>query len=190
MMQYLMQISGNIDNGFYLYEHDKLTFKVEELLTQRKKIFFIGVSFALLDFAEKFNPDLSGSIVMETGGMKGRRKELTRQELHEILKKAFNTEQIMSEYGMAELLSQAYSKQDGLFETPPWMKFLVRDINDPFSYLEPCQTGGLNIIDLANINSCSFIATQDLGRIANDRRTEISGRFDNSDIRGCSLMYE
>jgi len=127
---------------------------------------------------------------METGGMKGKRKELIRAELHNILKDAFQTNTIMSEYGMAELLSQTYARHNGLFETPGWMKFLVRDINDPFSYVEDGQTGGLNIIDLANINSCSFIATQDLGRIVDDKRTEILGRFDNSDIRGCSLMYE
>ena len=190
MAQYLMQLSGHEENGFYLHEHDKLAEAIKRVSGTGKKIFFIGVSFALLDFAENYHPDLSDAIVMETGGMKGKRKELIRAELHDILKDAFQADIIMSEYGMAELLSQAYSKQDGLFETPGWMKFLVRDINDPFSYVDKGQTGGLNIIDLANINSCSFIATQDLGRIVDDGRTEILGRFDNSDIRGCSLMYQ
>ncbi len=190
MAKYLMDLSGQSENGFYLYDHADLLAKMDQLLKSRKKIFFIGVSFALLDFAEKYHPDLSNAIIMETGGMKGQRKELTRPELHETLNKAFHSQSIMSEYGMAELLSQAYSKKDGIFETPPWMRFMVRDINDPFAYLEDGQTGGLNIIDLANVNSCSFIATQDLGRIMGDGKTEILGRFDNADIRGCSLMYE
>jgi len=190
MVQYLMNVSGHKDNGFYLYEHDKLASAIERLSDSDKKIFFIGVSFALLDFAENHHPNLSNAIIMETGGMKGQRKELIRPELHDILKNAFHTDTIMSEYGMAELLSQAYAKKDGFFETPGWMKFLVRDVNDPFSYIEDGQTGGLNVIDLANINSCSFIATQDLGRIMDDGRIEILGRFDNSDIRGCSLMYQ
>jgi phenylacetate-coenzyme A ligase PaaK-like adenylate-forming protein len=190
MMQFLMDISGKPDNGFYLYDHDKLVEKIERLTRQGEKIFFIGVSFGLLDFAEQYQPDLSKAIVMETGGMKGRRKELIREELHEILKKAFRSQHIMSEYGMTELLSQAYAKEQGLFETPPWMRFLIRDANDPFALLEAGQTGGLNIIDLSNINSCSFVAAQDLARQNADGRFEILGRFDNSDIRGCSLMYE
>jgi len=163
---------------------------IEQFAGSAKKIFFIGVSYALLDFAEKYQPDLSNAIIMETGGMKGRREEMTRPELHDILKKAFHTNTIMSEYGMAELLSQAYSLSNGIFESPPWMRFMTRDINDPFSYVEQGQTGGLNIIDLANIYSCSFIATQDLGRVLPDQKIEILGRFDNSDIRGCSLMYQ
>jgi phenylacetate-coenzyme A ligase PaaK-like adenylate-forming protein len=190
MVQYLMNLSNHEENGFYLYEHDKLNEAIKRLSVSNKKIFFIGVSFALLDFAENYHPDLSNAIIMETGGMKGQRKELTRPELHDTLKNAFHSNTIMSEYGMAELLSQAYSKKDGYFETPAWMKFLVRDVNDPFSYIEEGQTGGLNVIDLANVNSCSFIATQDLVRIMEDSRIEILGRFDNSDIRGCSLMYQ
>ncbi len=190
MTQHLMELSGHNDNGFYLYEHEKLAQKIEFLSGDKRKVFFIGVSFALLDFAEQFKPDLSNAVIMETGGMKGKRKELTRPELHDELKMAFHSDHIMSEYGMAELLSQAYSLKKGIFETPAWMRFMVRDTNDPFCFLENGQTGGLNIIDLANINSCSFIATQDLGKILNDGNTEIMGRFDNSDIRGCSLMYD
>jgi len=190
MMQKLMNMSHNEDNGFYLYEHDILADKMERLIKQNKKIFFIGVSFALLDFADKHHPDLSNAIIMETGGMKGRRKELIRDELHGILKSSFNTPHIMSEYGMTELLSQAYARHDGLFEAPPWMRLMIRDANDPFAWLPSGQTGGLNIIDLSNINSCSFVATQDLARQTADGRFEIMGRFDNSDLRGCSLMYE
>jgi phenylacetate-coenzyme A ligase PaaK-like adenylate-forming protein len=190
MMQRLMDAAPHAGNGFYLYDHEKLYFQLEELKATGQKIFFIGVSFALLDFAEKYRPDLSGTIVMETGGMKGRRKELIREEVHQILKEAFGTEQIMSEYGMAELLSQAYAKKNGLFETPPWMRFMIRDANDPFSPAEDGITGGLNVIDLANLHSCAFIATQDLSRKTPEGFFEISGRFDQSDIRGCSLMYE
>ena len=190
MAQYLMELSGHHDNGFYLYDHEILAGKIHALSGSGKKLFFIGVSFALLDFAENYQPDLSSAVIMETGGMKGKRKELTRNELHNALKSSFHADNIMSEYGMAELLSQAYSRSDVIFETPPWMHFMVRDTNDPFAYLEDGQTGGLNVIDLANVNSCSFIATQDLGRIVSEGKTEILGRFDNSDIRGCSLMYE
>lgn len=190
MVQHLMSLSDHEDNGFYLYDHDKLNNAIKRNSGSNKKIFFIGVSFALLDFAENYNPDLSKAVIMETGGMKGQRRELTRPELHDTLKQAFHTNNIMSEYGMAELLSQAYAKKEGYFETPEWMKFLVRDVNDPFCYIGNGQTGGLNVIDLANVNSCSFIASQDLGRIMDDGRIEILGRFDNSDIRGCSLMYQ
>jgi phenylacetate-coenzyme A ligase PaaK-like adenylate-forming protein len=190
MMQYLMDLSKKENNGFFLYDHGKLYDKLMMLTAARQKVFLIGVSFALLDFAEKFQPDLSNIIVMETGGMKGRRKEMVREEVHDILKSSFNVQHIMSEYGMAELLSQAYAKEKGLFETPHWMKLLIRDANDPFSLIEDGQTGGINIIDLANINSCSFIATQDIGRVIADGRIEIAGRFDQSDIRGCSLMYQ
>jgi phenylacetate-coenzyme A ligase PaaK-like adenylate-forming protein len=190
MMKHLMEMSKQEHNGFYLYEHDKLFDRLLLSLEQKEKVFLIGVSFALLDFAEKFQPDLSGAIVMETGGMKGRRKELIREEVHDTLKKSFQIPQIMSEYGMAELLSQAYAKENGSFETPGWMKIMIRDVNDPFSMVSDGQSGGINIIDLANINSCSFIATQDIGRMVGDGKTEIAGRFDQSDIRGCSLMYQ
>ena len=158
---------------------------------EKRKILLMGVSFALLDLAEQESPDLSGVIVMETGGMKGRRKEITRAEMHSILKEKFNITEVHSEYGMTELLSQAYSKGEGLFYSPPWMKILIRDPQDPLSLLdEPYKTGGINIIDLANINSCSFISTDDLGKMHEDGGFEVLGRFDNSDIRGCNLLIE
>jgi len=142
----------------------------------------------LLELAEKYKPDLSGVIVMETGGMKGRRKEIIREELHQILCSKFNVDQIYSEYGMTELLSQAYSTGKGIFKTPPWMKILIRDTNDPKTIFSGQQSGGINIIDLANIYSCSFIATQDLGKLYTDGSFEVLGRFDTSDIRGCNLL--
>jgi phenylacetate-coenzyme A ligase PaaK-like adenylate-forming protein len=149
-----------------------------------------GVSFALLDLAEKYKPDMSGQIVMETGGMKGKREEIIREELHKVLCKAFNTKLIHSEFGMTELLSQAYSKGDGIFHTPPWINVLIRDGYDPLSYVENGRSGGINIIDLANYNSCSFIETRDLGRLLPNSGFEVLGRFDSSDIRGCNLMVE
>ena len=151
-------------------------------------MFLLGVTYALLELAEKYTiPDFYG-IVMETGGMKGRRKEIIREELHTILRQSFHVAKIHSEYGMTELLSQAYSKGNGIFKTPPWMKVLIRDTNDPKSLLGDHRTGGINVIDLANIYSCSFIATQDLGKTHTDGSFEVLGRFDNSDIRGCNLM--
>jgi len=149
---------------------------------------FICVSFALLDMKEQQQFDLKNTIVMETGGMKGRRKELIREELHTILKNGFGVSQIHSEYGMTELLSQAYSKENGVFDCPPWMKILTRDTEDALTIQQPNKTGGINVIDLANYNSCSFIATQDLGKVHQNGSFEIIGRFDNSDIRGCNLM--
>ena len=153
-----------------------------------KKVLLIGVTFALLDFAEAYPGDMAGVTVMETGGMKGRRKELIREELHGILTNAFGVPSIHSEYGMTELLSQAYSKGNGIFETPPWMKIITRDTEDPLSLQSVGKTGGINIIDLANVYSCSFIATQDLGKTFSDGSFEVLGRFDSSDIRGCNLM--
>jgi phenylacetate-coenzyme A ligase PaaK-like adenylate-forming protein len=154
-----------------------------------EKILFIGVSFALLDCAEKYSPDLSGVIVMETGGMKGVRKEMTREELHSMLKTGLNVPTIHSEYGMTELLSQAYSSGNGLFRCPPWMKVVIRDPLDPMTIFEGYgKSGGINIIDLANLNSCSFISTGDLGKITPDGSFEVLGRFDRSDIRGCNLL--
>ena len=144
----------------------------------------------MLDLAEKFPFQFPELIIMETGGMKGKRKEMVREELHLILHNAFGVKQIHSEYGMTELLSQAYSKGNGVYHTPSWMKILIRDINDPKNYLTADVTGGINVIDLANIYSCSFIATQDLGRMHNDGSFEVVGRFDNSDLRGCNLMVE
>mgnify|MGYP002619510864 CR=1 FL=1 len=189
MVRQLMKRSGNPDNGFYLYEHQKLAEKIANLATTRQQTILIGVSFALLDFSEKYPISLPDSfVVMETGGMKGRGREMVREELHEILASRFSVPVIHSEYGMTELLSQAYSKGNGLFRSQPWMKILIRDINDPFRFLPPGKTGAINIIDLANIHSCAFIATQDLGRVNHDGTFEVLGRYDNSDVRGCNLM--
>lgn len=190
MMDYLIKKSNNPESGFYLDKLDTLEEKIIRLREQNQKILLFGVSFALLDLAEKYKPDLSGQIVMETGGMKGRKEEIIREELHKVLNKAFNTKVIHSEFGMTELLSQAYSKGDGIFHTPPWMKVLIRDGYDPLSYVKKGQTGGINVIDLANYNSCSFIETRDLGRLLPKGGFEILGRFDSSDVRGCNLMVE
>ncbi|MEN8885038.1 MAG: acyl transferase [Winogradskyella sp.] len=161
---------------------------LNSLEARGQKTLLIGVSFALLDVVEKFQFSLKHTIVMETGGMKGRRKEMIRQELHEILKTGFGVTDIHSEYGMTELLSQAYSKGNGVFECPPWMKVLTRDTEDALTPQKANKTGGINIIDLANLNSCAFVATQDLGKVNDNGWFEIIGRFDNSDIRGCNLM--
>lgn len=178
-------------SGFYREDISDFIRKARNWRNRGRKAMIIGVSFALLDLAEQNGPDLSGFIVMETGGMKGRRKEITREELHSVLKEKLKIRSIHSEYGMTELLSQAYSKGNGKFNCPPWMKILVRDPQDPLTiFREPGKTGGINVIDLANINSCSFIATSDLGRISEDGSFEVLGRFDNSDIRGCNLMVE
>ena len=188
MVNDLIQKSNSIESGFYLNNLENLSNKLTDLDKKNKKILLIGVSFALLDLIEfkKFN--LKNTIVMETGGMKGKRKELVKEELHQMLCKGFGVKKIHSEYGMTELLSQGYSKGDGIFKTPPWMKILIRDTEDALTILPQSRTGGINVIDLANINSCSFIATQDLGKIHPDGTFEILGRFDNSDIRGCNLM--
>ncbi|TDN95245.1 acyl-protein synthetase LuxE [Salegentibacter sp. 24] len=188
MADNLIKRSKYRESGFYLDNLDKLQKQLKELDQAGKKILLLGVSFALLDLVETYHFDLKNTIVMETGGMKGRRKEMIREELHQILAKGFGLQEVNSEYGMTELLSQAYSIGDGIFETPPWMKILIRDPEDPLSYFPKNKTGGLNVIDLANFNSCSFIATQDLGRKVKDDNTEILGRFDNSDIRGCNLL--
>ncbi|MGA0063774.1 MAG: acyl transferase, partial [Flavobacteriaceae bacterium] len=148
----------------------------------------IGVTYALLDLADRFQRPLKNTVVMETGGMKGRRKELVRQEVHAQLKKAFGLNSIHSEYGMTELLSQAYSKGEGVFETPPWMRVLIREAEDPFTYMPIGRTGGINVIDFANVHSCSFIATDDLGRLNSDKTFEVLGRFDSAELRGCNLM--
>ncbi|MCG2460671.1 acyl transferase [Flavobacteriaceae bacterium F89] len=188
MVEDLIKQSNHPDSGFYLYDTDGLRKKLEELENSSSKTLLIGVSFALLDLAENYPVTLKNTIVMETGGMKGRRKEMMRQELHGILKKGFEVTSIHSEYGMTELLSQAYSKGDGIFRTPPWMKILIRETEDPLTVQSYGKTGGINVIDLANVNSCSFIATQDLGKIYPDDSFEVLGRFDHSDIRGCNLM--
>ena len=191
MVDNLIQRSLNPHSGFYKNNFVDFIPAIKMAKEENQKVLLLGVSFALLDLAENKPPDLSGVIVMETGGMKGRRKELTRQELHSILKEKFNVFSIHSEYGMTELLSQAYSKGDGIFYCPPWMKIIIRDPQDPLTlYNEPGRTGGINIIDLANINSCSFISTGDLGKVHEDGGFEVLGRFDNSDIRGCNLLVE
>ncbi|HEX2970306.1 MAG TPA: acyltransferase [Bacteroidales bacterium] len=191
MVQKLIGLSNNDLSGFYRNNISDVINRIKDKKPAGRQILLIGVSFALLDLAEKTYPDLSGAIIMETGGMKGRRKELIRTELHSILIKRLNVDTIHSEYGMTELLSQAYSKGNGVFRCPPWMKILIRDPQDPLSIItEPGKTGGINVIDLANINSCSFIATSDLGKLHEDGSFEVLGRFDNSDIRGCNLMVE
>lgn len=179
--------SKHTESGFYLNQLDELAEKLNTLDQSGKKILLIGVSFALLDLVEKHQFSFKNTIVMETGGMKGRRKELIRSELHAILKKGFGISHIHSEYGMTELLSQAYSKGDGVFSCPPWMKVFTRDTEDALRLVQK-QTGGMNIIDLANYHSCSFIATQDLGKVHANGSFEILGRFDRSDIRGCNLL--
>lgn len=184
----LIKKSKHPKSGFFLNEYEQLYKLLGELQKTDTKILIIGVSFALLEFTEQYQLDLKNAVVMETGGMKGRRKEIVRQELHELLSKGFGVPHIHSEYGMTELLSQAYSKGNGVFDCPSWMKILVRDTEDPLTYLKNGKSGGINVIDLANINSCSFIATQDLGKINHDGTFEIIGRFDNSDVRGCNLM--
>lgn len=189
MVNYLMMQSPDNPHGFYLHNHAELRDTIKKLMHEGRKIFLIGVAYALADFAEQFPVSLEGQIVMETGGMKGRKKELLRQQLHVILRSSFHVDHIHSEYGMTELLSQAYAKEDGLFQCPPWMKVLLREVNDPFASVEMGQSGLINVIDLANINSCSFLATQDLGRLLPDGRFEVLGRADNSDVRGCSLLY-
>jgi len=188
MADRLIKLSGNSESGFYLNEYKELHNLLKTLKAKKQKVILLGVTYALLDLAEQFPVDFPELILMETGGMKGKRKELIRDELHNQLKKAFGIHNVFSEYGMTELLSQAYSVGGGLFRTPPWMKVLVRDVNDPLSLLPTGKTGGLNIIDLANIYSCSFIAVQDLGKLHSDDTFEILGRFDSSDVRGCNLM--
>lgn len=188
MMEHLIKDSNHHKSGFYLHNHEELIATIADLKKTNQKILLLGVSFALLDLAEKHKLDFSDVIIMETGGMKGRRKEITREELHAFLTQRLGVKKIHSEYGMTELLSQAYSKGDSLFFTPKWMKILIRDTYDPFTYEKKGRNGGVNIIDLANIHSCSFLETQDLGKIHPNSSFEILGRFDNSDIRGCNLL--
>ncbi|MEQ5790267.1 acyl transferase [Muricauda sp. NFXS6] len=188
MVNSLIQKSEHPDSGFYLHNLEELHQKLQELEQKKTKTLLIGVSFALLDLSEQFPIALKNTIVMETGGMKGRRKELIREELHHILKQGLGVDSIHSEYGMTELLSQGYSRGDGIFTTPPWMKIITRDTEDPLTIQPNRKTGGINVIDLANIYSCSFIATQDLGKTHPNGSFEVLGRFDDSDIRGCNLM--
>ncbi len=189
MMDYLVKASGKPQSGFYPQINDEFIAVIKALQQNKtQKVFFIGVTFALLELAEKFPCDLSRFIIMETGGMKGRRKEITRAELYEILKKNLNAKAIHSEYGMTELLSQAYSKENGHFFCPKHMKVLIRDLNDPFATLGTNKTGVINVIDLANIYSCAFIATQDAGKLLSNGSFEVLGRVDYSDVRGCNLL--
>lgn len=188
MMDYFIKKDTSGHSGFYLNNDRVLLSKITELKKSKKRVILWGVSFALLDLAEKYEIDLSSCLIMETGGMKGRRKEWVREELHGFLCQRFNATAIHSEYGMTELLSQAYSLGGGYFQVPPWMKILVRDINDPFQYVRGGRVGGVNIIDLANAHSCCFIETEDLGRLSENASFEILGRADNSDIRGCNLL--
>jgi phenylacetate-coenzyme A ligase PaaK-like adenylate-forming protein len=191
----LIKKSKHPESGFYLHNYSELIIKLKQL--KQQKTILIGVTYALLDLAELLSIELrheiknsDNLIIMETGGMKGKREELVREQLHETLCNGFGVNAIHSEYGMTELLSQAYSKGNGVFNCPPWMKNLIRDTNDPFNILPTNKTGGINVIDLANINSCSFIATQDLGKSHPNNSFEVLGRFDNSDIRGCNLLIE
>jgi hypothetical protein len=188
MVDYLIKKTKDDLSGFYKDDFNSLLIQYKKALEKGKKVVIFGVSYALLDLAE-LKPDLSQALIIETGGMKGRRKELTKSELHNILKKAFSLDFISSEYGMTELLSQAYSDKNELFTLPNWMKIIIRDTNDPLSYLPENKTGGINVIDLANLYSCSFISTQDLGQIQSGF-LKLMGRFDHSDIRGCNLMLD
>ncbi len=188
MVEDLIQMTNNPESGFYLHNHEELIEKLTRLDNSGQNVILIGVTYALLDLIEKHPFQLQNTIIMETGGMKGQRKEMIREELHEQLCQGFGVKAIHSEYGMTELLSQAYSLGNGVFECPSWMQILVRDTEDALTYVTDGKTGGINVIDLANINSCSFIATQDLGKKNPNNSFEVLGRFDNSDIRGCNLM--
>ncbi|MCI1778445.1 MAG: acyltransferase [Bacteroidales bacterium] len=189
MADKLIKKSG--DGGFYLYDYEALHEKLEKLKKGHKKVLLIGVSFALLDFVEKYKTVFPNLIVMETGGMKGRKREISRKELHQKLAAGFGVKDIHSEYGMAELLSQAYSSGDGLFSTPPWMKIYLRDMFDPSiinKYASPETGGGINIIDLGNCYSCAFIETEDNGHFSADGRFAVDGRIRNSELRGCNML--
>ena len=189
MVNELIKKSTHPLSGFFLNNKEHLFSRLQVLKKQNQKTILIGVSFALLDFIETYHfSSYNNLIIMETGGMKGKRVELTREELHSQLKSGFNCQTIHSEYGMTELLSQAYSNGKGIFQTPPWMKILIRDTTDPMSYLSKGRTGGINVIDLANRYSCSFISTQDLGQKIDSNQFKVLGRFDHSDIRGCNLL--
>ncbi|RZL17125.1 MAG: acyl transferase [Pedobacter sp.] len=190
MVDDLIHKSRHPQSGYFLNDNEGLIKVLSELQKTEQPTLLIGVTYALLDLIEAHNINFPELMVMETGGMKGKRKELVREALHNSLKSGFGVPHIHSEYGMTELLSQAYSKGEGIFECPPWMKVMIRDINDPLNYVADGKTGGINIVDLANINSCSFIATQDLGRYLGNNRFEVLGRFDNADIRGCNLLVQ
>ncbi|WP_149526409.1 LuxE/PaaK family acyltransferase [Sphingobacterium hotanense] len=190
MVDDLIKHSEQEESNYFLYNHQELYEVLQKLKEKGTKTVLFGVTYALLDFVEQYSIDFPELIIMETGGMKGKRKEMIREELHSILKAGFGVPAIHSEYGMTELLSQGYSNGEGLFKTPNWMKILIRDTNDPLTLLDNKKTGAINVIDLANYYSCSFIATQDLGKFHQDGSFEILGRFDNSDIRGCNLLVQ
>ena len=187
MMDRLVSLTATNGSGFFLHDMARLADEITRHNDHFRTVLF-GASYALLDFAEKFRGDYKDLIVMETGGMKGRKREMVREELHEALCSGLGVSVVHSEYGMTELLSQAYSRGGGIFRSPPWMKVLARDVNDPLELLGAGKTGGINVIDLANLNSCAFIATQDLGKVHEDGSFEVLGRFDDSDIRGCNLL--
>lgn len=189
MVDDLIKKSKHPQSNYYLNNYEELATTLKELESKKQKTILFGVTYALLDLAEEFPQKLEHIIIMETGGMKGQRKELLKEEIHSILKHSFATENIHSEYGMTELLSQGYSKGNNIFKTPPWMKILTRDVNDPLSIISN-KTGGINVIDLANIYSCPFIATQDLGRTFDDGSFSVLGRFNNADVRGCNLLVQ
>jgi hypothetical protein len=188
MIKDLMDRSNHPESGFYLNNYEAFAAKVIELDNAGQNVLVIGVTYALLDVIEHQKFQLKNTLIMETGGMKGKRKEMIREELHAVLCNGFGVSNIHSEYGMTELLSQAYSLGEGIFECPNWMQILIRDTEDALSYVGVQKTGGINVIDLANYNSCSFIATQDLGKKYPNNSFEVLGRFDHSDIRGCNLM--
>jgi len=187
MAQGFMEESRHPENGFYLDELKSLSQVLQKLQNRQQPCLLLGVSYALLDLAARFPQPLSETIIMETGGMKGKRKEITREELHQTLGEAFGVNHIHSEYGMTELMSQAYASESGEFYCPPWMRVLIRERDDPMKFCVG-RTGGINVIDLANIDSCAFIATSDLGRAYENGAFEVLGRFDASDVRGCNLM--
>ena len=190
MVDDLISKSKHPKSGFYLNNLTKLSETITELESKGQKTILFGVTYALLDLASEFPQYLKNTIIMETGGMKGKRKELLKEEIHQLLEEAFLTTNIHSEYGMTELLSQGYSKGKNIFKSPPWMKILIRDVNDPLSTIGNNKTGGINVIDLANLYSCPFIATQDLGRTFDDNTFSVLGRFSNADIRGCNLLVQ
>ena len=188
MADYLIKKTERLESGFYLNDWNALRKNIIELENKGQKTILLGVTFALLEVAEKYKLDLKNTIILETGGMKGMREEMVRSALHKKLKDEFNVTEIHSEYGMTELLSQAYSKSKGKFKCPPWMRVMTRSVEDPLQLLTNCKTGAINVIDLANLDSCAFIATQDLGKMNSDGSFEVLGRFDQADIRGCNLM--
>ena len=190
MVDDLITKSKHPKSSFYLHNFSELSETIKELELKGQKTILFGVTYALLDLAAQYPQQLKNTIIMETGGMKGKRKELLKEEIHQLLQEAFMTENIHSEYGMTELLSQGYSKGENIFNSPQWMKILIRDINDPLSIIGNNKTGGVNIIDLANIYSCPFIATQDLGKTFDNGSFAVLGRFDESDVRGCNLLVE